>query len=134
MADVSLGTVILRGTFASLPAAAIAGRTYYTTDTGKILRDNGTTWDDVTPPPTPLVATTGALGGSAMTQGQTVSTTVAVTGASLSMVAVTSPNLTPGPGFFWYAYVSSPNVVTVLLTCAIAGTPIAATYNVRVIQ
>jgi len=34
---------------ANRPAAGIAGRLFFASDTGKIWRDNGTTWDDVTP-------------------------------------------------------------------------------------
>lgn len=45
----SLGNVILMGTEASMPTASIPGRTYYTTDTLQIFRDNGSGWDNVTP-------------------------------------------------------------------------------------
>jgi hypothetical protein len=45
----TLASVVQKGVFASRPAASIAGLIYYSTDTGKIYRDNGATWDDVTP-------------------------------------------------------------------------------------
>lgn len=45
----TLASVVGKGVFASRPAAGIAGAIYYSTDTGKIYRDNGATWDDVTP-------------------------------------------------------------------------------------
>lgn len=82
----------------------------------------------------PLVGTSGSLGGSLMTVGQTVTVTVTVTGASSSMAVATSPATYPGAGFVWTAYVSSANTVTVCLTCVAAGTPTASNYNVRVIS
>jgi len=45
----TLASVVIRDITANRPAAAIAGRIFYATDTGKIWRDNGTSWDDVTP-------------------------------------------------------------------------------------
>ncbi|AXF51526.1 hypothetical protein CONSTELLA_36 [Mycobacterium phage Constella] len=36
-----------KGLFSALPAAGAAGRLYFSTDTGTILRDNGTSWDVV---------------------------------------------------------------------------------------
>lgn len=82
----------------------------------------------------PLTGTSGSLGGSAMTVGQTVTVNVTVTGATTSMVAVTSPQTYPGDGFCWDAYVSAADTVTVRLTCVAAGTPSSALYNVRVEQ
>lgn len=80
-----------------------------------------------------LSGTTGSLGGSAMTAGQTISITVTVTGATTAMVATASPVTNPGAGFVWDAYVSAANTVTVLLTAILAGTPVAGAYNTRVI-
>lgn len=37
----------LKGTFASLPTASIAGRTYTCTDVGLVLLDNGSSWDRI---------------------------------------------------------------------------------------
>lgn len=48
--SVTLPAVILRGTFAARPAAGSAGRLYFASDTGKQYRDNGVSWDEVTPP------------------------------------------------------------------------------------
>jgi len=81
----------------------------------------------------PLTGTSGSLGGSAMTVGQTVTINVTVTGATTSMVPVVSPQTYPGDGFDWDAYVSAADTVTVRLTCVLAGTPVASLYNVRVI-
>jgi outer membrane protein assembly factor BamB len=44
-----LNSVIMKGAIGSLPSASIPGRLYFATDTLVIMRDNGTTWDDVTP-------------------------------------------------------------------------------------
>ena len=38
-----------KGIFSARPAAGVNGRTYNATDTFRVYRDNGTTWDDVTP-------------------------------------------------------------------------------------
>lgn len=48
--SVILPNVIMRGTFAGRPAASSAGSLYFASDTGKQYRDNGTSWDEVTPP------------------------------------------------------------------------------------
>lgn len=44
----TLSTVIGAGTFSARPAAGIDGRIYFATDTKRLYRDNGTTWDDMT--------------------------------------------------------------------------------------
>lgn len=85
-------------------------------------------------PAAPFTGTSGSLGGSVMTVGQTVKVTVAITGATTAMVAVCSPVTYPGDGFVFYAYVSAPNTVTVCLTCVLAGTPASSIYNVRLLQ
>jgi len=55
----------------------------------------------------PLTGTSGSLGGSVMTVGQTVTINVTVTGATTSMVPVVSPQTYPGDGYDWDAYVSA---------------------------
>jgi hypothetical protein len=45
-AEQVLSDVIGYGTTASRPSAAIAGRLYYNTSTGRLQRDNGSGWDD----------------------------------------------------------------------------------------
>lgn len=45
----TLASVILKGTASAMPTASIPGRVYFTTDTEQIFRDNGTSWDNVTP-------------------------------------------------------------------------------------
>ena len=61
----TLAAVILNGTYAAMPAAAIDGRIYFATDTFRVYQDNGTIWTDVTPsslslPPVALPAPSGA--------------------------------------------------------------------------
>lgn len=80
-----------------------------------------------------LSGTSGSLGGSAMTPGQTITIAVTVTGATTSMCAVCSPAVYPGDSFNWDCYVSAAGTVTVRLTAVLAGTPTASAYNVRVI-
>lgn len=47
--DIPLASLILIGADTSKPAAGVTGRLYFATDTTKIYRDNGATWDDATP-------------------------------------------------------------------------------------
>lgn len=57
----TLGNTIARGVFASRPAASEPGRIYFSSDTGKTYRDNGSSWDDVsdTAPVTSIAGRTG---------------------------------------------------------------------------
>jgi hypothetical protein len=82
----------------------------------------------------PLQGTTGSIGGSALLAGACSSGTATVSGATTAMVSDATPVSYPGDAFFWKAYVSGTNTVTVKVCAAIAGTPTATTYNVRVIQ
>lgn len=84
--------------------------------------------------PAPLGGTSGSLGGSPMTAGQTITATVTVTGAATTMAVVVSPQTDPGAGFVFDGFVSSANTVTVRLTATLSATPSAALYNVRVMQ
>jgi hypothetical protein len=43
----TLSSVILKDVIANLPAAAIPGRLFFSTDTPEVLRDNGSSWDTV---------------------------------------------------------------------------------------
>ena len=93
------------------------------------------TWPDASGTPAlVLTGTSGSLGGSALTAGTCSGTTVTVSGATTSMTATTSPSSDPGSGFYWLAFVSASNTVTVRICAAASGTPSATTYNVRVIQ
>lgn len=82
-----------------------------------------------------LSATTGSLGGSALVAGQCVTTTVTISGASVANNGiVVTPGLDPGNGFFWSGYISGTNTITVKLCAAVAGTPTATTYVVKMMQ
>jgi hypothetical protein len=67
----TLASVILDGTDSAKPIASIAGRLYFATDTGKIYRDNGSTWDDVTPSGGAVssLTTTGTSGAATLSGG-----------------------------------------------------------------
>jgi len=84
----------------------------------------------------PLTGTTASIGGSALTAGNCASANVTATGATTSMAVEATPATDPGDQFFWKAYVSSSNTVTVKVCTDLAagGTPTASTYNVRVIR
>ncbi|CAB4172862.1 hypothetical protein UFOVP1476_35 [uncultured Caudovirales phage] len=57
-----LSQIIMRGTIAERPAADTPGRLYFATDESRMYRDNGTTWDEVSPVPGDH-ATSHELGG-----------------------------------------------------------------------
>jgi hypothetical protein len=82
----------------------------------------------------PLTGTTGSIGGGALIAGACTSGTVAVTNSTTAMAVAASPVTYPGDGAYWMGYVSTNGTVTVKVCQAIAGTPTASTYNVRVIQ
>ncbi|WP_348264072.1 hypothetical protein P8935_05940 [Telmatobacter sp. DSM 110680] len=82
----------------------------------------------------PLAGTTASIGGSSLTLGACTSGTVSIAGATTSMAVVASPTTYPGDGMMWRLYVSAAGTVTVKVCAAVAGTPTASTYNVRVIQ
>lgn len=81
-----------------------------------------------------LTGTTGSIGGGALLAGACTSGTVAVTSSTTAMAVQASPVTYPGDGNYWLAYVSTAGTVTVKVCGAVAGTPTASTYNVRVIQ
>lgn len=93
---------------------------------------NGTRLDQIIP--CGGSGTTGSLGGGALLAGACASTTVAITGSTTAMGVVATPATYPGDGNYWYGYVSTNGTVTVKVCAAIAGTPAASTYNVRVLQ
>ena len=41
--------MFMSGPKSELPAAGVAGRLYYATDTHELLRDNGTNWEEIAP-------------------------------------------------------------------------------------
>lgn len=86
------------------------------------------------PSSTNLFGTTGSIGGGALLAGACTSGTVAVSGSTTAMAVSASPVTYPGDGNYWLAYVSTAGTVTVKVCGAVAGTPTASAYNVRVIQ
>lgn len=83
--------------------------------------------------PESLSGVTASIGGTALAAGGCSWGTATVTGVtSTSQVPVAAPTTFPGAGFYWSAYASSANTVTVGVCAIVAGTPIASTYNVVV--
>jgi hypothetical protein len=78
-----------------------------------------------------LNTTTGSLGGSGLTAGACSSTTVVISGASIGQAVVVTPAADPGVGVWYYGFVSSSNTITVRVCAAVAMTPNATTYAVK---
>lgn len=87
-------------------------------------------------PQTPSIynGTTASIGGGALAAGACASNTATITGATTAMVATASPVSYPGDGTYWVAYVSASNTITVKVCAAVALTPSASAYNVRLLQ
>lgn len=81
-----------------------------------------------------ISAVSASIGGGALLAGACASTATTVTGATVGMAVVATPNTYPGDAVYWKAYVSGADTVTVKVCAAIALTPTASTYNLRVIQ
>jgi hypothetical protein len=81
-----------------------------------------------------LSGTSASIGGGALAGGACASTTTTVTGAATTMAVVATPVTDPGAGNYWQAFVSSANTVTVRVCAAVAGTPVASTYNIRIVE
>lgn len=81
-----------------------------------------------------LTGTTGSIGGALLAAGACSSGTVAVTNSTTAMAVSVTPVTYPGDGNYWMGYVSTNGTVTVKICAAVAGTPGASTYNVRVLQ
>jgi hypothetical protein len=78
--------------------------------------------------------TSSSIGGSALLAGACSSTTVSITGLTTAMVVDATPATYPGDSAYWKAYASAAGTATVKVCEAIAGTPTASIYNIRVIQ
>ena len=91
--------------------------------------------NSLTTPSISLTAyTSSSIGGSSLAAGACASTTVAITGLTTAMIVDTTPATYPGDAYFWKAYASAAGTATVKVCAAIAGTPTASAYNLRVIQ
>lgn len=75
-----------------------------------------------------------ALGGISQPNGGCTATTVAVTGATSANRVLATPVADPGAGFYWTAFVSSANTVTLRVCNAsgTTGTPASVAYNLQV--
>ena len=78
--------------------------------------------------------TTGSIGGGALLAGQCATGTVTVTGVASSDALAVTPVTYPGASIWWDGYMSAANTVTVVVCAAVAATPTASNYNVRVIK
>lgn len=81
-----------------------------------------------------LSGTSTSIGGGALGAGACATTTVSITGLTTSMAIQATPATYPGDAYYWRAYASSANTATVSVCAAIAGTPSASAYNLRVLQ
>jgi len=82
-----------------------------------------------------LTGVSGSIGGGALVAGACASGTVSIAGLTATGMDVhATPNTYPGDGFWWEAYGSGSNQATVKVCAAVAGTPTASTYTVRVLQ
>ena len=103
-------TQTLSGLYGALPAAGITGRLYNATDTGLILRDNGSTWDRIwggpltqfTAPPTSGWSTT-TMGTSAMGADKDGRLLTNVSNASLPL-RIEYRTLSPTSNYTFTAY------------------------------
>lgn len=107
--------------------------TAYPGNAQNVWNDNGVLVMGSTPS-VPLVATTGTIGGGSLSAGACTSGTVNVSNAATTMAVAASPATYPGDGAFWHGYVSSAGTVTLKVCEAVAATPTASVYNVRVLQ
>jgi hypothetical protein len=82
----------------------------------------------------PLAATTGSIGGSALAVGCTNQATVTVSGATTAMVCIMSGVAGNPANVHPQCAVTAANTVTPQLCTAVATTPTAQSYNIRVIQ
>lgn len=90
-------------------------------------------WDHQT---LPIAGTTVSIGGALLILGGSTSGTASVTGAAIGQVcsANASDGTLPPVGIIIDCAVTGTGIVTVRLSAAIAGTPAAKTYNVRLLS
>jgi hypothetical protein len=83
---------------------------------------------------TPLTGTTASIGGDLLAVGCTNETTLTVTGATTAMACVISGTAGNPANVQPQCAVTAANTVTPQLCTAVAVTPTARTYNVRILQ
>ena len=78
--------------------------------------------------------TSPSIGGTTLLAGNcVVSAGVTITGVTTAMVVAVSPVSNSVAGTYWDGYVSAPNTVIVRVCAAVASTPTASVYNIRVL-
>lgn len=92
----TLSQVILKGADASKPSPSIPGRLYFANDTGLIYRDNGSSWDNVTPSgmTNPMTTEGDLIVGGAVTGGVAAPTRLAA-GTSGDVLTSNGPGAAP---------------------------------------
>ncbi|HVJ04948.1 MAG TPA: hypothetical protein VM578_04715 [Candidatus Saccharimonadales bacterium] len=108
------------------------GSMYSRTDTGTVYVCQGTVWGGAQV--VSFAATTASIGGSALAVGCTNQSPITVTGATTSMACVMSGTEGNPVNVHPQCAVTGANTVTPQLCTAVAATPAAQTYNIRVIQ
>jgi hypothetical protein len=130
------GTITGSGTVAcALAGSGTNGCATPDTNAAHFLSGAGTWLTPAGTTPAPLVATSAAFAPGSTSSGTCAQQNTTVTGATTSMVAVTSPNTGLATGWVWSASVSSSNTVTVNICNVTSGalTPASQTYSIRVI-
>lgn len=94
---------------------------------------NGTLNLNGTPAASRWSTSTASLGGSALTAGACSTTNVAVSGIGNPDVVIVSPRTYPGAGFWWDGYILSAGTAQVRVCAAVAGTPTASVYDVKIL-
>ncbi|MCX6013507.1 MAG: hypothetical protein NTV30_08905 [Chloroflexi bacterium] len=79
---------------------------------------------------------TASLGGSLLGAGgcSSVTTSIDTSVSSSTAAFITTPQIYPGVGAWWSSYLSASGVITTQVCMAIAGTPNATVYNVKIIK
>lgn len=75
---------------------------------------------------------TGNIGGGLLAVGGCSTGIVTVPGVTVGRVVVATPEIYPGPGNQWQAWVSGVDTVSVQICALVLGTPVATKYNVKV--
>jgi hypothetical protein len=77
---------------------------------------------------------TASLGGGALLAGACSSVTTTSSGLSSTTAIVTTPQSDPGDGFSWNSIVMASTSIKTRVCAAVAGTPTASLYNLKIIN
>src|SRR5215831_19468914 len=119
----TLASVVIRDITANRPAAGVAGRLFFATDTSKTWRDNGTSWDDVSD---------AVAAQNDVTASRAFATTYQNTGVKPIFVSVWGVSTTSTPGSFWVVCDSgaTPSLITASTGYAINSENVAIFFIV----